>query len=47
MSDIIATIDRFTDEIRTELQHVLRHREQLRLENPDAVPLQDAIIEKE
>jgi hypothetical protein len=45
-SDLIATIARWTELLRIELTLVSAHRKLLEQENPAALPLQDAIIEK-
>ena len=42
----VATIDRWTEFLRSEMARVAQHRELLEQENPAAVPLQDAILEK-
>jgi hypothetical protein len=43
----VAKIDRRTDHLQSEMERVAQHRKLLlEAENPDAVLLQDAIIEK-
>jgi hypothetical protein len=42
----IATIDRWTEFLRSEMARVAAHRKLLEQENPAALPLQDAILEK-
>jgi hypothetical protein len=42
----VSEIDRITDHLRDTMAAYAVHIEQLRLENPDAVPIQEAILEK-
>jgi hypothetical protein len=46
MMDQVAEIDRLTNQLRDTMAAYAAHLEALRLENPAAVPIQLAIIEK-